>query len=204
MTSGITVRRATCADAASCHAIYNQYIDTAITFESTLPPLEEFAERIRTISSRYPYLVAEQNGTVIGYAYAHEFKERAAYQWGSELSIYLDKNSARKGLGKALYQCLIVILKRQGIHTVYGVVTTPNDASEALHTSLGFEKSAVLHNAGYKNGAWHDVVWFEKSIASYSDNPDALIPITDVSVGYIDSVLSACSASLSSNSLTKI
>lgn len=196
MASDVTVRRATCADAASCLEIYRSYINTAITFESALPSCEEFAGRIRTISKNYPYLVAEQNGTIIGYAYAHEFKERSAYQWGSELSIYLAPSATHSGIGKALYQCLIVLLKHQGIRTAYGIITTPNDASEALHTSLGFTKSAHLRNAGFKEGAWHDVAWFEKQIAAYSENPDKFVSLSDISESYIAGVLAACNASL--------
>lgn len=194
------VRLATPHDAEACRAIYAQYITSATTFESTLPSIDEFTRRIQTISARYPYLVIERNGIVIGYAYAHEFKERAAYQWSSELSIYLDGKTKRNGLGKALYVCLINLVQVQGVRTVYGIVTMPNFASEKLHESLGFIKTGTMHNSGYKDGAWHDVAWFEKPIAPYTDAPEKLIAFSEIATATIDEILASCNASLARNS----
>lgn len=176
------VRFATPADSPALLGIYGQYIHTPVTFEYSLPTQDEFAGKIADISRHYPYLVAEDDGRTAGYAYAHRFKERAAYQWGAELSVYLDQNAAGRGLGKKLYALLMEILKLQGVRTVYGGVTLPNRASEALHRSLGFEVLGTYHNAGYKNSKWHDVAWFEKQIGEYDLEPKPIIGVNDIPV----------------------
>ncbi len=161
------VRFAVPDDAQALLRIYAQYMETPITFEYVLPSLGEFSERIAAISAWYPYLVCEEDNTLVGYACAHRHGEREAYQWGAELSVYLDRDYTSKGLGKMMYRMLIDMLKAQGIRTVYGAVTAPNIKSEALHNALGFCVLGVYHNAGYKKGRWHDVVWYEKQIAPY-------------------------------------
>ena len=138
------------------------------------------AKRIEKIVKDYPYLACEEDGAVIGYAYAHRHMVRAAYQWNAELSVYLDRNFTAKGLGKKFYTLLIEILKLQGIRTVYGGVTSPNVKSEALHKALGFTVLGTYHNTGYKNGQWHDVIWFEKQIAPYDAEPLPMTPITGI------------------------
>ena len=119
------IRFAAEADAPALLAIYAQYIETGITFEYQLPTREEFARRIRDFGGTYPYLVCEENGCIVGYAYAHRQAERAAYQWNAELSVYLDRSCTSRGLGRRLYGALIDILRLQGIRTVYGCVTVP-------------------------------------------------------------------------------
>ena len=123
-------------DAAACLAIYAQYIDTSITFETALPSEDEFAGRIRSYGAVYPWLIAEEEGKILAYAYAHRAQERAAYDWNAELSVYVSKNAAGRGLGTRLYRALLALLKEQGVRTAYGVVTMPNDASAALHQKL--------------------------------------------------------------------
>lgn len=171
------IRFAAIDDSAALLDIYAQYIHTPTTFEYELPTRQEFAGRIRDISGEYPYLVCEEKGKIIGYAYAHRQKERKAYQWNAELSIYLDPASTSRGIGKKLYGALIEILKLQGIHTAYGVVTIPNEKSERLHASMGFRRIGEYHKTGYKCGAWHDVACFEKEIVPYSPEPRPIIPI---------------------------
>ena len=148
-------------DAQDLLNIYGQYIDTPITFEYVLPTKEEFEKRIRNIAAEYPYLVYEEEGEIRGYAYAHRCQERAAYGWNAELSVYLDRRTAGKGIGKKLYTKLLQILEMQNVKTAYGCVTVPNPASENLHISMGFRKIGTYHNAGFKDGAWRDVTWFE-------------------------------------------
>lgn len=172
-----TIRFAAPADSRSLLAIYAQYITTPITFECVLPSEQEFAGRIASISSGYPYIVCEEADSIVGYAYAHRHMERQAYQWNAELSVYLDMAATSKGLGKRLYGILINILALQEVRNVYGCVTLPNARSEALHRSLGFRTVGMYTNAGYKNGKWHDVGWFEKSIAAYDSPPNPLVPI---------------------------
>ena len=174
------LRFATVADSGALLKIYSQYIDTPITFEVTIPTEIEFANRIKNIRSSYPYIVCEDNGKIVGYAYAHRHMERDAYQWNAELSIYLDKDSTMRGLGKRMYYVLIEILKLQGIRTVYGCVTLPNKKSENLHKSLGFNELGTYHNTGYKSGKWHDVIWFGKTIGLYDIEPKSIISINEI------------------------
>lgn len=171
-------RFASTADAAACLAIYAQYIDTSITFEVALPTVEEFSGRIRSFGAVYPWLIAEEDGRALAYAYAHRAQERAAYGWNAELSVYVAREAAGCGLGTRLYRALLQLLQRQGVRTAYGVVTMPNDASAALHKKLGFHALGTFHNTGYKNGCWRDVVWFEKHIGSFEGEPQPLIPIS--------------------------
>ena len=165
------IRFADPGDAAACLAVYAQYIDTSITFETVLPSEAEFSGRIRSYGAAYPWLIAEEDGHVLAYAYAHRAQERAAYGWNAELSVYVSRDAAGRGLGTKLYTVLLALLQKQGVRTAYGVVTMPNDASSALHQKLGFRVLGTYHNTGYKNGRWLDVVWFEKPIGSFTDEP---------------------------------
>lgn len=170
------LRFASKADVPALLSIYAHYIPTNITFEYVLPSPEEFARRVSSISEVYPYLVAGEKGNALGYAYAHRIAERAAYGWGAELSIYLHPDAAGRGLGKRLYQALMDLLRLQGVRTVYGLVASPNPSSERLHASMGFDLMGVQRNAGYKNGSWIDLLWFEKAIAPYTPEPAPLVP----------------------------
>lgn len=183
------IRFATKNDSADLLKIYAQYIDTPITFECVLPTVEEFYGRIASIADEYPYLVCEDEGKVIGYAYAHRHMEREAYKWNAELSIYLDQAFTSKGLGQKLYRILFAILKLQGIKTLYTGVTVPNEKSEKLHKSLGFKKVGTYYNTGYKSGKWHDVLWLEKNISPYCDEPMPFLPIVKVSRKEINSII---------------
>lgn len=157
--------------------IYKEYIDTPITFEYSLPNIDKFSEDFKAIKDQYPYLVCEENGIICGYAYAHQFKEREAYKWGVELSIYMSKNVQSKGFGTTMYETLISILKLQGYRTVYGCITLPNEKSESLHKKLGFSEVGVFHKSGFKNNAWYDVVWYERIIGDMQNIPETPIAI---------------------------
>ncbi len=173
----MTVRFATEADAGRLLAIYGQYIDTPVTFEYDLPTEAQFAARIRDITGHWPYLICEEDGAAVGYAYAHLARERAAYGWYVELSIYLDRNWTGRGLGRRLYALLLDLLRSQGVRTAMGCVTLPNPASETLHAALGFDRVGVSRRAGYKNGVWHDVAWFEKPLAPFPASPPPTVPV---------------------------
>ena len=160
------IRFVTPADTETLLAIYGQYIDTPV----------------------WPWLVCEENGTVTGYAYAHRLMEREAYQWNAGLSVYLDTASRSKGRGTALYRTLIDMLVLQSIRTVFGIVTLPNAASERLHESLGFSRTGLYRNTGYKCGKWHDVVWFEKTIAPHTPDPIPFIPIGKIAAGQLAAI----------------
>lgn len=187
------IRMATTADTAELLAIYGQYIDTSITFEYTLPTQVEFATRIAGILAAYPYLVWQEDGKVLGYAYAHRHMERAAYQWNAELSVYLDRAARGRGLGRRLYGALMELLTMQGVLSAHALVTSPNPASQALHQSMGFGMTAVQRLAGYKNGAWHDVLWYEKELAPRGPEPAAPVPLSALPRSQVATVLEAYS-----------
>ena len=176
----MTARFAAAGDAEDLLAIYAQYIDTPVTFETVLPSADGFRGRIKEISAFYPYLVLEEEGKIVGYAYAHRHMARAAYGWNAELSVYLDGAFLSRGIGGKLYSALIEVCALQGIRTVYAGVTLPNERSERLHESLAFRRIGVYRNTGFKGGAWRDVAWFEKNIAPYSVPPSPVRPIGEV------------------------
>ena len=187
----MNIRFATPDDSPEFLKIYAQYIATPVTFECVLPAEREFAERIAGISRFYPYLACEEDDKVVGYAYAHRHMEREAYQWNAELSVYLDAACTSKGLGKKLYTLLMEILKLQGVRTVYGGVTAPNMKSESLHTSLGFRLLGTYHKAGYKDGKWHDVMWFEKAIAGYAPSPEPVLSISRIPESQLQRIIAS-------------
>lgn len=165
MEEKFVIRRAAAEDAAALLEIYQPYIaDTVITFEYDVPTAEEFAGRITDTLADFPYLVCERDGKPVGYAYAHHIRERAAYDWAVELSIYLAPAAQGQGVGTALYRCLIDLLEMQNIRILYGCVTLPNEKSRRLHEKLGFELAGVWHGSGWKFARWHDVGWFEKRL----------------------------------------
>lgn len=165
MEPHFVIRRAAVGDAAALLDIYAPYIkDTVITFEYDVPTAEEFAARIGENAALHPCLVCERGGQIVGYAYAHRIRERAAYDWAAELSIYLAPAAQGQGVGTALYRCLIDLLEMQNLRILYGCVTLPNEKSERLHQKLGFSLAGVWHGSGWKFDSWHDVGWFEKRL----------------------------------------
>lgn len=185
----MALRLATPMDAPALVGIYGQYIHTPITFEYELPSPREFQDRITHTLEGYPYLVWEENGTPVGYAYAHRFKERAAYQWGAELSVYVAQGHTSQKVGRRLYGALMELLAIQGVRTVYGIVTVPNEKSEGLHRSMGFQDAGVCHNTGYVDGAWRDVQTFEKAIGPYDLEPVPITPFPQLSTELVQRVL---------------
>jgi L-amino acid N-acyltransferase YncA len=176
-----TIRLAAPSDAAAVLAIYTYYVlETAVSFETVPPSLREMERRMQAYMAAYPFLICEQDGQVLGYAYAHQFQARAAYAWGAELSVYLRDECRGRGLGQALYGALIALLTHQGVRTVYGCLTLSNQASCRLHERLGFTPVGVFRKAGYKHGAWHDVIWYEKAIAPYDESPAPLIAFSQL------------------------
>ena len=173
----IVIRTATPGDAAALVAIYAPYVEkTEITFEYTVPSIEEFARRIACISKRYPYLVAVLDGEIVGYAYASAFKERAAYDWAVETSIYVKEGTHGKGIGKALYMQLEKYLKLQNVTNINACITYPNPQSIAFHKRLGYKTVAHFTACGYKNGKWCDMIWMEKHIAPHTVPNPPFIP----------------------------
>jgi L-amino acid N-acyltransferase YncA len=163
----LTIRDATEADAAACAAIYGPYVrDTCISFEVEPPTADEMARRIASAVDRHAWFVLEDAGRVVGFAYGHAFKERAAYRWSCETSIYLEAGRRRTGGGRALYETLLARLADRGYQRVFAGMTLPNEASAGIHRALGFEAVGVYRRVGWKHGAWHDVAWVQKSIGA--------------------------------------
>ena len=183
------IRFASPEDSPALLAVYASYISTPITFECELPSEEAFAGRVAHIGAFYPYLVCEEAGRITGYAYAHRHMEREAYQWNAELSVYLAPARTARGLGKTLYGLLMELLRLQGVRTVFGCVTVPNAASEALHRSLGFDRVGTYQQAGWKNGAWHDVAWFSKAIGPYDATPQPPVSVHALNPETVERVL---------------
>lgn len=190
----IKIRMVNENDAAEILKIYAKYIkDTVITFEYEVPTIDEFKDRIRKIYKDYPYLVCTLDEKIIGYAYSYRHKERAAYQWNVEFSVYIDNEYLRHGLGKVFYTALIEISKLQNIQNIYAGVTSNNVNSEKLHEYFGFKKLGVYHKTGYKFGKWHDVAWFEKSINEDYSEPKPLISIKDIDEDLVNEIIDKCS-----------
>lgn len=175
------IRLAQPEDASTMLEIYAPFIrDTSITFETEVPSVSDFAERIKTYMIHFPWLVFEENGMVAGYAYASRYRERAAYQWGVECSVYIHPEYHRKGIARSLYQTLFQILKFQGFTTVYAVINLPNDHSVALHESMGFHHFATYEKVGYKLGKWKNVGWWQLTLNDYIDNPSPVIKFNEI------------------------
>jgi phosphinothricin acetyltransferase len=168
------IRDASASDAEACAAIYAPYVtDTAITFEAEPPTIGEMAERITKSVKTHAWLVMEDEGRVVGYAYAGPYKERAAYRWSCEVSVYLEPGRRRTGGGRALYEALFARLVERGFRTAVAGMTLPNDASAGLHRALGFEPIGTYRRIGWKHGAWRDVAWAQRDLVpSTGAEPD--------------------------------
>lgn len=156
-------RIATEADLPAMLEIYAPYVlNTAISFETAVPTLEAFTKRFRAHIAQCPWLVWEEDGKVVGYAYAGNAFERAAYGWAAEISVYLAPQYHKTGIGKALYAVLENALKKQGYRIIYALVTTDNEGSVRFHEALGYKKAVLMENCGCKFGKWYGVQWLEK------------------------------------------
>ena len=161
----LIIRTACPADAPALLQIYAPYVtDTTVTFEYDVPSPDAFAVRIQNTLEKYPYLVAEQHGVILGYAYASAFKSRAAYAWAAETSIYVQQGCHGKGVGQALYARLETLLEKQHVYSINACITYPNDESIRFHEKNGYQICAHFHRCGYKFGRWLDVVWMEKHL----------------------------------------
>lgn len=174
----VTIRDAKLEDAARILEIYAYYVkNTAISFEYDVPSLSEFQNRMTNIMKKYPYLAAEKDGVIRGYAYAGPFVGRAAYGWSCELTIYLDCEAKKCGLGRMLYGELQNRLSQMGILNLYACIGWIDEEDEYLnknsaqfHEHMGFVKVGEFHKCGYKFGRWYDMIWMEKIIGKHGDN----------------------------------
>lgn len=159
------IRLAKPSDARSLLDIYAPYVEnTAITFEYEVPTIEDFAIRIEKTLEKYPYLVAEEDGVVLGYAYASTYYARAAYDQAVELSVYVSQDARGKGVGSKLYDALEDLLDQMGYVHFLACISLPNEASLALHRKRGYQQVAHFPKIGYKFNRWHDIVWLQKSL----------------------------------------
>jgi L-amino acid N-acyltransferase YncA len=161
-------------DAAACAGVYAPHVEmSATSFEERPPSAEEVAERIARLTATHPWLVAESGGEVVGFAYACRHRERPAYRWSVDVSVYVADAWARHGVGRGLYEELFERLRRQGFRTACAGITLPNEASVALHEQLGFVPVGVYRGIGWKVGAWRDVGWWQLELSPQSDEEPA-------------------------------
>jgi phosphinothricin acetyltransferase len=168
----MVVRDATERDAHACAAIYAPYVTgTAISFEAEPPSDLQMAQRIEDSSRTHAWLVLEDDGRVVGYAYGGPFHRRAAYRWACEVSVYLELGRRRTGGGRLLYQALLERLAQRGFRMALAGMTLPNEASVGLHRAMGFESAGIYRRIGFKDGEWHDVAWMQRPLADGADPP---------------------------------
>ena len=161
----LTIRPVTLADSEAIRDIYAPYVEnTAITFEYEVPSVQEFQDRITQTTQTHPYFVVEEEGQVLGYAYASSYYNRAAYDWTCELSIYLHEDARGKGIGSQLYEALEEALTKRGFLRFLACIALPNEASIAMHQKRGYTQVAHFPKVGYKFDQWHDIVWMQKTL----------------------------------------
>jgi L-amino acid N-acyltransferase YncA len=152
-------------DAAACAAVYEPYVtESVVSFELTPPDEAEMRRRIEQTTATHPWLVAELDGEVVGYAYGSPHHQRPAYRWAADVSVYLAQRAHRRGIGRALYAKLFELLKEQGFRMLCAGITLPNDASVGIHEAFGFVPVGIYRNIGFKSGAWHDVGWWQREL----------------------------------------
>ena len=181
----IELRPATTADAASVLAIYAPYVvASAVSFELEPPSLKEMRARIAGAADQYPWIVAidADSDVILGYAYASQFRARPAYRFAAETSIYIAGNFQGQGIGRLLYPALLATLRAQRYAQAIGAITLPNDTSIKLHESVGFRRSGVYREVGYKNGRWFDVGLWQRDLAERQIPPPDILPFSDVGV----------------------
>ena len=190
-TEPIRLRTACEEDAEALLDIYAPYVEhTAVSFEYEVPSVEEFRERIRRIREQYPYLLAESEGEILGYAYASPFHERRAYDWAAETSIYLRRDRRRQGLGRKLYEALEEILRMQGITDLYACIACPEGEDPYLsrdsilfHQRMGFQTVGRFPSCGYKFHRWYHMVWMLKNIGEHREEQPEVKPFSSIRQG---------------------
>lgn len=167
-----TIRMAEPADARAVREIYGPIVaGTAISFETEIPTEEELRGRIAAVLGLAPWLVCAEGGEIAGYAYASRHRERAAYRWCVDVSVYVRDGLRRGGVGRALYRSLFALLRLQGFRAAHAGITLPNEASVRLHEALGFRRVGVYERVGWKLGRWHDVGWWQLELLERKGPP---------------------------------
>ena len=202
MKEAICVRLATAEDAEQLLEIYTPFViseDSSlsnVSFELEAPDVEEFRQRIHDISAQFPYLVGEVQGQILGYVYCHPYRERLAYQWAVEVTIYLAPAGQGKGLGRLLYETMEKLLCLQGVTMAYSCITVGNDHSIKMHEALGYRLIGTFTNSGYKNGQWLDTVWLEKQLQPCPKQPDNIKSWRELDPDAVAAVLTEATAKL--------
>ena len=180
-SSAATARLATPADAADCAAIYGPYVSgSAISFELVPPTTDEMASRIEKVMAHWPWVVVELDGIVRAYAYATRHRERPAYDWTTETTVYVHPEFRARGLGRIAMRSLIAVLRLQGFHLLVAGITAPNPGSVRLHESLGFERIGEFEAIGWKFDGWHGVEFWALELDAREPVPDPVTPIGDL------------------------
>ena len=185
----IKIRMATPDDAEKILAVYAPYIlETGITFEYEVPTVDAFRGRIENVLKKYPYLVAERNGEIIGYSYANPLGERAAFSRAAETVLYIKKDARGEKIGSRLYGMLEEILKKQNVTNICACIAyreqedeTLTHASPKFHAACGYKKIGHFTKCGYKFGRWYDLIWMEKFIGEHGENPPEFVPVSKIS-----------------------
>lgn len=179
MHNNYNIRLITPADAEAALAVYAPYVlHTANTFEYEIPSVDDFRTKIEKITAQYPWLVCECDGEIVGYAYGSTHRERAAYQWSPESTVYISDKHHRKGIARILYNTLFALLQQQGYINVFASVLVTNVNSVEFHRAYGFEEIGLFKNIGYKLGEWHTNLWFQYTLQEHIIDPPVPIPIT--------------------------
>jgi len=185
------IRTVKLSDAAQIRNIYAPFVtDSLVTFETEVPGIEEFENRIRKYAQQYPWLVMAEGDIVLGYAYASAYRERAAYQWVVECSVYVHADYKKKGIARKLYAALFKLLQLQGIYKVYAVITVPNPESVGFHEKMDFRWFATYENVGYKSGHWCHVGWWQLTLKEPGESiPPPPHPFPDLDKETVEKVL---------------
>jgi L-amino acid N-acyltransferase YncA len=176
--SSMTIRLARPADADDILSIYAPAVQgSSISFEWEAPTSAQMRDRVASIlNNGYPFLVCGEGPRCVGYAYSQQHRNRAAYRWSVEVSVYVHQRYVRRGIGRALYTSLFAILELMGFQNAYAGAALPNPASVGLHTALGFHEIGVYRQVGFKHGAWHDVIWWARDLGTHPAVPP--LPLT--------------------------
>src|SRR5580693_5182462 len=181
MGNKFSIRLITVSDASEVLGIYKPYVlDSIISFEYEAPTLEEFLQRVKAVTSEYPWLVCLMGDKIVGYAYASKHRDRTAYQWSVDSAIYLSPAVQRKGIARILYESLFSILRLQGYFNVYAGISLPNEKSVGFHEKIGFEEIGIYKKTGFKHGSWHNTAWYQLHLTDHKENPPIPKKISEV------------------------
>lgn len=185
------LRAATSADAPTVAAIYQPYVvHESTSFETVAPDAAEVARRIEAVQQSHPWIVAEDEGVVVGYSYATPHRARAAYRWSTEVSVYVRQDRHRGRVGRALYTGLFEILSCLEYRNAFAGITLPNAASVGFHEAMGFAPVGVYRRVGFKMGRWHDVAWYARDVGVHDADPREPVPFPHLlATGILDRLL---------------